>query len=598
MIYDSRFKDNRIPLLMASQQQKRYMNVKSYIDDIRLGYIRYPPSAPESVPESVPAPAPASEWATIGEFTVTENGAVALATTGSACLNFFSSVMARDKSTAMSDDNITLLLQESWKESRDLTLRLIAHLRDVRGGKGERHAAEVCWRWLLQNHPEQVTANAVNIPFYGRWSDLQDTFTGTAFMQEAMVILAKQLLQDREVLKELDATECPERSRKLLALISLAAKWAPTEDRHDDIRARSINRSVNSRQGYYLAVPSVLVATYLWENDGHGAVPGDLRGVMKNYRVNYLTPLRAAIGVVETLLCANKYDDIDFNKVPSVAMLRYTRKCFPRHMPERFQAWQKDVLLGKAKINMDGVDPYQVVDRLMGDKTIHEGEIATLEAFYLESIKSLRTKGTCGKTCVIADTSGSMRGTPMTVSVAMAIWISACANEEWRDLFYTFSTTPVEVSLKSCESLNERVRVVSKAHWGGTTNLLATFDLMLQKARANNYTADQMPTRLVIISDMQFNQACGPFTNLDTARQMYRVAGYPFPDIVFWNVRGNVSKGTGFPAHSAECGVVMISGFSKCMIDILLDNEPMPTAYELMVKTLMNKRYDRMVTVV
>jgi len=293
---------------------------------------------------------------------------------------------------------------------------------------------------ILANNPPFVKVNARHIPFYGRWSDLQDTFVGTSFLPEAMTILAERLLQDRKILTLVEECQEPGEARKLLATISLAAKWAPTEDCADDIRARKLNKEASHVSGYYLTVPSVMVAIYLWENDGHGAVPPDMRGVMKNYRVRYLTPLRQAIGVVEGLLCAKRYDEIDFSKVPSVAMLRYARRCFPRNMPERFSQWRRDLLLGKAKINTSAVDPYQVVERFLGGEIAQE-ELETLEAFYTESIRKLLAKGSAGRTCVVADTSGSMEGTPMTVSVAMAIWISACATEEWRDMFLFFQHT-------------------------------------------------------------------------------------------------------------------------------------------------------------
>jgi hypothetical protein len=559
------------------------LTIQKYQDAISRGII-YPWQGAEAIPvESTTT-------------TTTENGAKAYTTTGSPCLDFFSRVMARDKSTAMSDEDITSLLRDAWRESPILTLRLIAHLRDVREGKGERHAAEVCWRWLLANNPPLVKVNARHIPFYGRWSDLQDIFVGTSFLPAAMVILAERLLHDRKILTMVEECQEPGEARKLLATISLAAKWAPTEDCGDDIRARKLNKEAYPVPGYYLAVPSVMVARYLWENDGHGDIPPDMRGVMKNYRVRYLTPLRQAIGVVEGLLCAKRYDEIDFSKVPSVAMLRYARRCFPRNMPERFSQWRRDLLLGKAKINTSAVDPYQVVERFLavGQTPIAQEELDTLEAFYTESIRELRAKGSAGRTCVVADTSGSMSGTPMTVSVAMAIWISACATEEWRDMFYSFNTIPEVVSLRGCTSLMEKVQRAQAAPWGGSTDLLATFRMILKQGRDNGYTAERMPSRLVIISDMQFNAACGPFTNLEVARELYREAGYDFPEIVFWNVRGDVSRGNGFPATSTEKGVAMISGFSKSMIDILLDNGPMPTAYDLMVKTLMNARYDLM----
>lgn len=561
--------------------QKRTTDILTYITKIRNSTI--PPS-----------------------MVFTENGAPAVASTGSECLNFFASVLARDAKTAMPDDRIQQCMEAAWREDPALSLRLLAHLRDCRGGKGERHAAEVCWRWLVGNQAAIVEDKIKHIPFYGRWSDLCDIFIGTPFLPLAMNVFADQLYADRNTLKAAESCEDPAEARKLLATISLAAKWAPTEDCNDDIRSRLSNMKIGKDAGWYLTVPSCLIAMRLWELDYPAVpVPGDFRGVMKNYRVNYLSPLRKSINVVERLLCAKSYDEIDFSKVPSLALLRYTKKCFPKHMPERFAQWQMDVLTGKKKVNHSQVDPYQVVERIMSG-SICESELPTLEAFYQQQVAAIRAKGTVGNTCVVADTSSSMRGTPMTVAVAMAIWISACANQEWRDMFYSFNTTPEVVDLRECQTLVDRVRVAQAAPWGGSTDLLATFELMLTTAREKGYTQAEMPSRLIIISDMQFNKAVVQYekaaatvdTILQTARQRFSVAGFMLPDIVFWNVRGDVDKVKGFPATSTEAGVAMISGFSSKIIDILLDNAPLPTPYDLMLRTLMVERYDRMAMVI
>ena len=96
-------------------------------------------------------------------FTYTDKGALAYQT-DSACLKFFSTVMARSKSSAMSDDNIRACLQAAWSEDPKLTLRLLAHLRDCREGKGERHASKVCWQWLVEHDYAQVDKNATHLP--------------------------------------------------------------------------------------------------------------------------------------------------------------------------------------------------------------------------------------------------------------------------------------------------------------------------------------------------------------------------------------------------------------------------------------------------
>jgi len=523
-------------------------------------------------------------------MTFTENGAIAHGGTGNLCLNFFTRVMAHDKATAMTDENIVKHIKSSWRESPSTTLRLLAHLRDVRGGKGERHAATVCWKWLVQNHPVQARANMQHVSFFGRWKDMLDIFVGTALETDMFQLYVAQLLEDFEHLNKGKSTDDPIERCQHFGQVSLAAKWAPTEGCKEDKDAKKVDR----------VPPSYTMAMMLYHQCPSSPAGLSDSALMRWYRKTFLTPLREVLDLVESHLCKHEFDQIDFSKVPGVALKMYSRKTFPKHAAERFAQWQRDVLAGKAKINSGTVDPYEVV-HLLVNNTATEEQKPTLEAYYCDQLAKLR-----GKNCralVVADVSGSMVGTPMEVSVAMAIWISAMAAPPWRDIFFTFDSRPAIISLAGCSTLEERVRVTLRAPWGGSTDLQATLDLILTRATESSLPPDQMPTRLIIVSDMQFNQACSAgsagsagsniFTNLEVMRAKFRAAGYEMPVVVFWNVRGN-TKSDAAPATADDRGVVMLSGFSKNMIASVLEDTAIPTPYDQMLKVLSDPRYDRM----
>lgn len=504
-------------------------------------------------------------------MTYTENGALSHVT-NSSCLKFFTTVMARDKATAVPDETIRSLLADCWDEDPTLTLRLIAHLRDCREGKGERHAAGVALQWLGEHHPLDLVHNLQHLPFYGRWGDLLQYFAGTEFQTAALSMMAEQLRTDLALLRSAHETDDAQEARTLLGRISLCAKWAPTEGCTYDIKAGKAGTPVPSKE----------LAELL--SSGTDA--------MKQYRKVYLTPLRQATGVVESLLCAQKYTDVDFSRVPSVALKIYSAKCFPKHMAERFAEWQKDVLAGRAKANTSVVDPYEVV-RLYMNRKATEAQKPTLEAFFKTQVAELKKKCNVGKTVCVVDVSGSMEGTPMEVAISLGVWISAMAEQLW-NIIFTFHESPSVVDLSQCTTLEERINLVQHSPWGGNTNLQATFDLMLARAQRTKLTTEDMPERLVIISDMQFDQACGSncWTNLETIRAKYRKAGYTMPQIVFWNVRGNTGTGAA-PAQDDEKGVIMLSGFSKNLIPILISGEKIPTPYETMVAAVNAERYQR-----
>jgi hypothetical protein len=288
-------------------------------------------------------------------LTFTENGYDG---TGEKCLDFFTEVMARDKNTAMSNATIEKYMTEAWTECPSLTLRLVANLRDIRGetGKGERHASEVCWKWLLKTHPKQVSANMVHIPFFGRWKDLLDICLDTELETQMLELYTDQLSCDLVRYQKGFASDDPLERTEVYGTVSLAAKWAPTENCAYDKAAKKAGRPT----------PSFRLATMLYDQALGDTLPGnELEGtsLMRWYRKTYLTPLRNVVGIVESYLCQQKFDTIDFGKVPGVAMEMYSKNTFPSdkrpELAARYAQWQK---ARKVKMNSGTVDPYEIVD--------------------------------------------------------------------------------------------------------------------------------------------------------------------------------------------------------------------------------------------
>jgi len=524
-------------------------------------------------------------------MTVTENGAISNIDTGSSCLDYFSKAMSRDKEHCTPDETIVSMLNSAWKESPRDVLRLIAHKRDCRGGAGERHVACVSWKWLATNHPRIADANLENVPFYGRWQDLLDYFIDTPLEEQALDLMVSQLLNDYktmrsahrmiESLTDESDNSIREEAAKKLGTLTLCAKWAPSEGcKYDKIKRAGAGRYPVSH----------IVARKLYNKFNPSEAVHNHR--MKWYR-GVLSELRDSTNVVERLLCMKKWDDVEFSKIPSKAISLYSQKCFPKHMPERFRHWQIDVLAGKAKMNTSQVDPYEVVNRFIY-KNPSPAEIPTLEAFYKLQVEELLKKGNLSNSLVIADVSGSMSGTPMAVSVSMAIWMSAITSPAFRDKFITFCSDPEFIDLCTCSTLQDKITKTMTAPWGMSTDLQKVFDLILSRAKTFNLKQEDMPTRLFIISDMQFNVACEPnlFTNFEVIKAKYRDSGYEVPEIVFWNVAGHT---TNSPVSKDDKGVALVSGFSKDLINLFMLNEKLKSPYEVMRLAIDNSRYDRMI---
>jgi len=281
--------------------------------------------------------------------------------------------------------------------------------------------------------------------------------------------------------------------------------------------------------------------------------------------------------VVETQMCAAEWDKINYGQVPSLAMNKY-RNAFYNRDGKRYADYINDVHAGKAKINASVLFPHQLY------QAINNGENAdAVEAQWI-NLPNYMADST-ERIIPVCDVSGSMNGLPMDVSVSLGIYISERNQGIFKDAFITFSDRPKMNYLKG--SLSERMRQLSNADWGMSTNLQATFDLILNSAIRESLPESEMPTKILIISDMEFDQADRNQTNLNSIRQKYSSKGYTMPEIVFWNVNGRLGN---VPASVNDSGIGLVSGFSPSILKSILKGE-IYSPLQLMLDTVDTARY-------
>jgi hypothetical protein len=120
--------------------------------------------------------------------------------------------------------------------------------------------------------------------------------------------------------------------------------------------------------------------------------------------------------------------------------------------------------------------------------------------------------------------------------------------------------------------------------------LEAVYNLLLSKAVENNLTEDDMPTKILIISDMEFDRCASNRSDsaIEMIRRMYSNAGYNMPEIIFWNVNGQLGNiPTGFDTK----GVGLVSGFSPSILKSILQGS-IDTPEGLMLRTINSERYE------
>lgn len=479
----------------------------------------------------------------------TENGAISYLTTGSARVDFFFKIV---RNTPI--ESLDQLLTASWEEDKLDTMKLIFHLRDCRGGKGEKKQFKECITWLLKKDPQHVINNLHNFTFFGSYKDLLHLFN-TEAENEMLKFYSSQLNTDRIAVVFNKMIEDDLNSNEKLN-VSLAAKWAPTEGCSHDKKFRAVFKLARA-----------------------------LKVDKKRYRKEYLVPIRDYINIVEKLMCANDWNDINYSKVPSVAMNRY-RKIFEKHDQQRFAEYLSDVAAGKTKINASVVFPHEIVRSVMDGEL---GSVLDLQWNALvDSVRQKLSKGGIRAALSVVDVSGSMEGVPMQVAISLGLLLSEISDGVFHHKVITFSESPEMFNIPDLD-LRGKVKAMQKMKWGTNTDLMKVFKLLIGTAKLYNLTPEQMPETVFIFSDMQFDAACGCNTNSNyqSIDDEYKLNGYIRPKIVFWNLRGNTVD---FPATNSD-NIALVSGFSPSLMKLFVDGKEM-NPFQVMRRAIDDKRYD------
>eukprot|EP01129_Flabellula_baltica_P000324 TRINITY_DN10351_c0_g1_i1.p1 TRINITY_DN10351_c0_g1~~TRINITY_DN10351_c0_g1_i1.p1 ORF type:complete len:500 (+),score=119.94 TRINITY_DN10351_c0_g1_i1:56-1555(+) len=480
-------------------------------------------------------------------LTATENGATSFSTTGSARVDLFFKTVRGVRA-----DLLIPLIENSWNENEEHTLKILFNTRDCRGGKGERDIFLLGMQWLANTDLEIALKALPLVPEYGRWDDLIKLFVVEKFQEKILEIITERI--------ELDITLAADNKP-----ISLLSKWMPTENGKLDKITHFVSR--------YCARSGI---------------------TKKAYRKDKITPLRNFLNLVETKMCNGEWDNIEFQKVPSCAMKKY-RKAFTARQPERFAAYLESVQRGEVEIKAKQLFPHELVDEYF--KQVLGRGTPDIEPVLEEQWKVLqeqvREMGDFGKSIWMSDMSGSMSGVPMLVAATLALLCCPLSQEPYSNKVMTFATNPVFCTVEG-ETLRDRVvdmytKMSPSSMWGGSTNLQAVFDLILNTAVENNLPAELMPTSLYIISDMQFNQAFPGVSNDEAVRIKFEQAGYPCPKIIYWNVRANTMD---FPVGNLNSiDTALISGFSPALLKAVLNSTDF-TPISILEDTLNDPRYD------
>lgn len=505
-------------------------------------------------------------------FTFTENGAVALRSTGNAVLDAFGSLAAMMKED---DETILNTFYRAFNEDQALAMKLLFYVRDIRGGQGMRRIFRVIVRNLAFTNTELVVNNLDNFLFFGRGDDLMCLFDTPA--EEAMLGYVCDVLNEDYAAVN-NGYGC-----------TLLAKWMPSINTSSAEARRLANRFVQ-----YLEITP------------------------KQYR-QMLSKLRAKIGIVEKYMSANEWDKIDFENLPAKAAMIYS-DAFIKHALNEYTNYLKAVANGDAKVNAGSLFPVDIIHKVLElggyawnrptlslkDKLLYDAMWKALPNYFGDTEET----GIC-----VVDTSGSMSGTPIEVALSLGMYCADKAKGPFANHFITFSAEPKLQEIKGTD-IFEKVRGMETAGWEMNTNIEKVFNLILDTAVANRLPQEDLPSKLYIISDMQFDEASGQrdtwghrgkkITFMDSMKAKFAAEGYIMPAIVYWNVRASKCGMFQQKVDGEDC--CMVSGYSASLFKSVIDgtefveevNEKGETVIKqkidpmnVMLTTLNNERYNR-----
>ncbi|GJZ62247.1 DUF2828 domain-containing protein [Tanacetum coccineum] len=581
----------------------------------------------------------------------TQNMSPTYLSTGNPCLDFFFHVVPDTP-----PETITRRLQESWEHDPLKTLKLIFNLRGVRGkGKSDKEGFYTSALWLHKNHPKTLACNVASVAEFGYFKDLPEilhrllegadvgkiakekhvrhsfrTFKSSRYARkhqravnrssiprEERVLLemkraqiVKENASEKRKEKKIQmATKAIERYNRdpdykflyerisdlfaeylrldiklltegKLRKISLAAKWCPSLDLSYDkstLLCESIAKKVFPR-GDYPEYNDIEEAHYAYR-------------VRDRLRKEILTPLRKALELPEVYIGHNQWGLIPYNRVASVAMKMYKEK-FLYHDKLRFEEYLNNVKSGKAKIAAGALLPHEIISEL--EFQYDGGKVVELQ--WARMVDDMLINGKLKNCLAICDVSGSMIGTPMQVSVALGLLVSELSEEPWKGHLITFSEHP-EMQKVHGEDLKSKIKFVKWMEWGFNTDFQKVFDLILEVASTSGLSEDEMIKRVFVFSDMEFDQASSnPWeTDYQAIKRKFTEKGYggAVPEIVFWNLSDSQST----PVAQKEKGVALVSGFSKNLIKLFMEDRGGLNPEMVMERAISGDEYNDLVVV-
>jgi hypothetical protein len=490
--------------------------------------------------------------------------------------------------------------QEGSQCYKSVLFRMLAQTRDIVSGKGEYALSYMMLFSWYRYFPDLalfavetfVTPEEEGGQPYGSWKDMKylanyckiktRNNTDHQIIRKCVQLINAQLKADLS--HQEDVTK-----------ISLCAKWVPRE---------------GSKYSWFfkmLAHDYYKNSIYMVQNR-----------CFREYR-KLVSGLNQKIDTVQIKQCGNVWATIDHNKTTSITLSRNKKaflnvkkdggqrsdsvdrimcaEQFKQYVESRIKSG-KEVKGGNVGLDDFTRQAFEIIakyDKNKSDTDLLNSQWQT-DILNSQWRSNSSKNGGLNKMIAMVDTSGSMCGGPLEAAIALGIRVAEKSILGKRVL--TFDAKPTWHNLEDNDGFVSMVESLKSAPWGGNTNLYAAFMLILESLTQRGIPPEETEGLVfAIFSDMQIDVADRTFSQkslIGTIKQMYELAGYKCPHILFWNLRGT----SGFPCLSSENGASMMSGFSPSLLNLFCEKGAealeAATPWNMLVESLNNERYNQM----
>lgn len=513
--------------------------------------------------------------------TLTENGAMAFSTVGTALADQFGkagSYRGRDIKLVFNDQ------QALWNEDPEKALRFIFYLRnitrkvkeldgnvtEVTMGQGNRDESFKRLLWLAKYQPETFYKNLIMIPLVGSWKDLWTLL----YYDKVLGVDAINYVGRGNIYHTLMF------GMKYDSSVDLIKKFMP-RIRAEKKCTTEFSELMNRYAKEFARYMKVSYAEYnKFKSSGNAHT-------------------------FQQLISKQEYDKLDWNKIPGKAMLLMAASKFldNHDLLEPFSSWVESTLT--AKFTGYAYDLVNVAHTAVAKN--QDALKILINKQFDKLISTAKEKGAqTGNVWCALDTSGSMSATigngklrAIDVCIGLGVFFSTLNTGEFHKSVVMFDDKSTAMRLKGdfCDMVHQIE--YEKTAWGSTNFNSVIAELVRIRRQKPYVPLEDYPTTILVVSDMQFNDTSRGTTPHEESLAMLRTE---FPDeyvdnlkFVWWDCTGRVGN---YPATLNDSGNYFFSGFDGSIVQLLLGDEvetkekKHPTMEEIIERALNQKFFD------